>query len=39
MRYPPFVLNVLIHNIGGGVREEGMLFDYAVTGRYRYPRR
>lgn len=28
---------LIIHNIGGGVREEDMLFDYAVTGRYRYP--
>jgi uncharacterized protein YijF (DUF1287 family) len=30
---------LIIHNIGGGVREEDMLFDYAVTGRYRYPTR
>jgi uncharacterized protein len=29
---------LILHNIGGGVREEDMLFDYAVTGRYRYPR-
>ncbi len=29
---------MIIHNIGGGVREEDMLFDYVVTGRYRYPK-
>lgn len=29
---------LIIHNIGGGVREEDTLFDHVITGRYRYPR-
>lgn len=29
---------LIIHNIGAGVHEEDMLFDYRVTGHYRYPR-
>lgn len=27
---------LIIHNIGSGAQEEDMLFDYKITGRYRY---
>jgi uncharacterized protein len=27
----------VIHNIGGGVQEENVLFAYTITGHYRYP--
>ena len=27
---------LLIHNIGSGAQEEDMLFEYKITGRYRY---
>jgi uncharacterized protein YijF (DUF1287 family) len=26
----------MIHNIGAGTREENMLFDFPVTGHYRW---
>jgi len=28
---------LILHNIGAGVREEDMLFDFPITGRYRFP--
>ena len=30
---------LIIHNIGQGAREEDSLFEYTITGHYRYPQR